>query len=141
MKNSKFFTTAEAEALIGFLENTLERIRRNKQQFLWLEEDVAVLQLIVECGASEQNPDAKELGIKRRKHAVLGREIEKDIATIEDAGCVLHDVDEGVVDFYSIQDGTVIFLSWKIGEDSIKYWRSTQEGGERQRLARSPSKS
>ena len=142
MKNPKFFTTAEAEGLIGSLENVLERVKRNKQQFLWLQEDVAVLELIVECGASEKNPDAMELGVKKRKHAALAREIEKDVAFIEETGCLLRDVDEGVVDFYSIQDGSVVFLNWRKGEDSIKYWHSTRDGFEnRQPLARSPSKS
>ncbi len=142
MKNPKFFTTAEAEQLIGLLDTTLERIKRNKQQFLWLQEDVTVLELIVECGASERNPDTMELAIKRKKHATLGREIEKDVAAIEETGCILRDIDQGVVDFFSIQDGTVVFLCWKQGEDSIKYWHSIREGfGGRQPLVRSPSKS
>jgi len=142
MKNPKFFTTGEAEQLIGLLETTLERIKRNKQQFLWLQEEVAILELIVECGANEKNPDTMELAIKRKKHVKLAREIEKDVSAIEETGCILRDVDEGVVDFFSIQDGTVVFLCWKKGEDSIKYWHSIREGfGGRQPLVRSPSKS
>jgi hypothetical protein len=142
MKNPKFFNTGEAEQLIGLLETTLERIKRNKQQFLWLQEEVGILELIVACGANEKNPDTIELNIKRKKYGKLAREIEKDVAAIEETGCILRDVDEGVVDFFSIQDGTVVFLCWKKGEDSIKYWHSIREGfGGRQLLVRSPSKS
>ena len=142
MKNPKFFTLGEAEQLIGLLETTLERIKRNKQQFLWLQGEITVLELIVECGASEKNPDAAELGVKKKKFGKLAREIEKDVSAIEETGCVLRDVDGGVVDFFSIQDGTVVFLCWKKGEDSIKYWHSIREGfGGRQPLVRSPSKS
>ena len=142
MKNPKFFTLGEAEQLIGLLETTLERIKRNKQQFLWLQGEITVLELIVECGASEKNPDAAELGVKKKKFGKLAREIEKDVSAIEETGCVLRDVDGGVVDFFSIQDGTVVFLCWKKGEDSIKYWHSIREGfAGRQPLMRSPSKS
>ena len=49
--NPKFFTVEEANALTGFLENALERIRRNRQRYLWLLEEIAILKLIVECGA------------------------------------------------------------------------------------------
>jgi len=142
MKNPKFFTIGEAEQLIGLLETTLERIKRNRQQFLWLRGELSILELIVGCGASEKNPDAVELGVKKRTVAKLAREIEKDVAAIEETGCLLRDAEEGVVDFFSIQDGTVVFLCWKKGEDSIKYWHSIREGfAGRQPLARSQSKS
>jgi hypothetical protein len=142
MKNPKFFTLGEAEQLIGLLETTLERIKRNKQHFLWLQGEIAVLELVVECGATEKNPDTVDLGVKKKKFGKLAREIEKDVSAIEETGCILRDVDTGVVDFFSIQDGTVVFLCWKKGEDSIRYWHSIREGfAGRQPLARSPSKS
>jgi hypothetical protein len=142
MKNPKFFTVGEAEQLIGLLEPTLERVKRNKQQLLWLQGELDVLELIVDCGATDKNADAIELAVKKRKVSRLAREIEKDVSAIEETGCLLREVDEGVVDFFSIQDGTVVFLCWKKGEDSIKYWHSIREGyAGRQPLARSPSKS
>jgi hypothetical protein len=142
MKNPKFFTVGEAEQLIGLLEATLERVKRNKQQLLWLQGELDVLELIVDCGATDKNADAIELAVKKRKVSRLAREIEKDVSAIEETGCLLREVDEGVVDFFSIQDGTVVFLCWKKGEDSIKYWHSIREGyAGRQPLARSPSKS
>ena len=141
MKNPKFFTIEEAEKLVGLLETTFERIKRNKQHFLWLQEEIAILKLIVECGADDKNPDAMELNEKTSKFRRIHREIDKDIATIEDTGCILRDVDKALVDFFSIQNGTVVFLCWTKGEDSIKYWHSIHDGfAGRQLLARAPSK-
>ena len=140
MKNPKFFTIEEAEKLVGLLETALERIVRNKRHFLWLQVELGVLKLIVECGAGEKNPDVIELKAKTKRFKKLEGEIEKDIAAIEESGCILRDVDKGVIDFFSIQDGTVVFLCWKRGEDSIKYWHSIRDGfGKRQPLLRSPS--
>lgn len=140
MKNPKFFTVEEAEKQIGFLETTFERIRRNKHQFLWLQEEIAILKLVVQCGADEKNPDAAELSDKTARYKTIAREIEKDIATIEEIGCILRDVDKAIVDFFSIQNGTVVFLCWKKGEDAIKYWHSIHEGvAGRQLLLRSSS--
>ena len=102
---------------------------------------IALLKLIAECGADERNPDAIALSEKTRKFKTIARETEKDVATIEETGCILRDVDTGLVDFFSIQNGTVVFLCWKKGEDSIKYWHSIHDGfAGRQLLHRSPSK-
>lgn len=140
MKNPKFFTVEEAEKLIGLLETTFDRIKRNKQQYLWLQEEIAILQLVVQCGADDKNPDAVELAEKSSKFKRIAREIEKDIATVEDTGCILRDADKGLVDFFSIQNGTVVFLCWTKGEDSIKYWHSIHDGfAGRQLLFRSPT--
>ncbi|MCK4773296.1 MAG: hypothetical protein KAT30_00870, partial [Candidatus Krumholzibacteria bacterium] len=56
----KFFTVEEAGALIGFLDTILERIRRNKQRFLWLQEEISILKLIVECGANTRENEREE---------------------------------------------------------------------------------
>jgi hypothetical protein len=125
--NPKFFTVEEANALIGFLENTLERIRRNRQRYLWLLEEVAILKLIVECGADEANRDSVELDEKSQEIKVVEAEIEKARGSLRDAGCVLKDEEKGMVDFFSIQNTTVVYLSWKKGEDSVRFWRSIRD--------------
>lgn len=125
--NPKFFTVEEANALIGFLENTLERIRRNRQRYLWLLEEIAILKLIVECGADEVNRDSVELEDKSHELKAVEAEVEKARASVRDTGCILKDEERGMVDFFSIQNNTVVYLSWKKGEDSVKFWRSIRD--------------
>jgi hypothetical protein len=139
--NPKFFTVEEANALIGFLENTLERIRRNRQRYLWLLEEIAILKLIVECGALEANRDSVELEDKTHELKAVEAEIEKARATVRDTGCILKDEERGMVDFFSIQNNTVVYLSWKKGEDNVKFWRSIRDADSnvRRPLEGSPS--
>ena len=125
--NPKFFTVEEANALIGFLENTLERVRRNRQRFLWLLEEIAILKLIVECGADQVNRDSVELEDKSHELKAVEAEIEKARASVRDTGCILKDEERGMVDFFSIQNNTVVYLSWKKGEDNVKFWRSIRD--------------
>jgi hypothetical protein len=40
---------------------------------------------------------------------------------------VLKDEEKGMVDFFSIQNNTVVYLSWKKGEDSVRFWRSIRD--------------
>jgi len=139
--NPKFFTVEEANALIGFLENSLERIRRNRQRYLWLLEEIAILKLIVECGADEANRDSVELEEKSHELKAVEAEIEKARGSVRDAGCVLKDEEKGLVDFFSIQSNTVVYLSWKRGEDMVKFWRSIRDADSnvRRPLEGSPS--
>lgn len=139
--NPKFFTVEEANALIGFLENSLERIRRNRQRYLWLLEEIAILKLIVECGADEANRDSVELEEKTHELKAVEAEIEKARGSVRDAGCVLKDEEKGLVDFFSIQSNTVVYLSWKRGEDMVKFWRSIRDADSnvRRPLEGSPS--
>jgi hypothetical protein len=139
--NPKFFTVEESNALIGFLENSLERIRRNRQRYLWLLEEVAILKLIVECGADEANRDSLDLEDKTQELKAVEAEIDKARGSVRDAGCILKDEEKGLVDFFSIQGNTVVYLSWKRGEDSVKFWRSIRDADSnvRRPLEGSPS--
>lgn len=141
MSNPKFFTVEEANALIGFLESAIERIRRNRQRFLWLQEEISILRLVVECGADEGSPDAVELEDKQEQLEAVEREVERAVAAIKDTGCLIKDEQDGLIDFFSIQNNTVVYLSWKKGEDSVKYWRSIRDadGAVRRPLESSPS--
>lgn len=139
--NPKFFTVEEANALIGFLENSLERIRRNRQRYLWLLEEIAILKLIVECGADEANRDTVDLEEKTHELKSVEAEIDKARGSVRDAGCILKDEEKGLVDFFSIQSNTVVYLSWKRGEDTVKFWRSIRDADSnvRRPLEGSPS--
>ena len=43
-------------------------------------------------------------------------------------GCFLKDVEIGLVDFYSMRDGKVVYLCWKMGEDRIRFWHEVGKG-------------
>lgn len=50
------------------------------------------------------------------------------VEQLEQIGCVVRDLDLGLVDFPAIAAGTEIFLCWRMGEDAIGYWHGTTEG-------------
>jgi len=143
--NPKFFTVEEANALIGFLDATLDSIRREKQRYLWLQEEISILKLIVECGANPRgdrrvNPDVLELEDKIQQFKSVEKEIEAGKNAINESGCIIRDEERGLIDFFSIQNNTVVYLCWKKGEDSVRYWHSIHDDFDsRQPLLRSPS--
>ena len=45
-----------------------------------------------------------------------------------DLGAVLKDLNQGLVDFYSLRRGDTVFLCWKLGEDRIRFWHTLDDG-------------
>jgi hypothetical protein len=43
-------------------------------------------------------------------------------------GCVLKDMDQGLVDFLTRRDGREVYLCWRYGEERVAYWHELQAG-------------
>lgn len=56
------------------------------------------------------------------------RELEKELQTLEDLGCVLKDMSTGLVDFPAVRLGTRVWLCWRLEEDSVAFWHGLHEG-------------
>jgi hypothetical protein len=62
-----------------------------------------------------------------RRFTELKAEIVHLINRIEAYGCVVKDIDLGLLDFPSIRDGRPIYLCWKAGEPRLTHWHGTDE--------------
>lgn len=56
------------------------------------------------------------------------RDVAELLGRLEEFGCVLRDVEQGLVDFPARADGTEFYLCWHLGESAIGYWHGVQEG-------------
>ena len=52
------------------------------------------------------------------------------VAWLQSKDIVLRDPSTGLIDFPSQIEGEDVFLCWRLGEDEIRYWHSTDEGFE-----------
>lgn len=55
-------------------------------------------------------------------------EIVRIINRIEAYGCIVKDIDLGLVDFPSMREGRAVYLCWKAGEPRIAHWHGMDEG-------------
>ena len=55
-------------------------------------------------------------------------EIVRIINRIEAYGCLLKDLDLGLLDFPTMRDGRAVYLCWKAGEPEITHWHAMDEG-------------
>jgi hypothetical protein len=50
------------------------------------------------------------------------------IIELQKTGCLLKDINEGLVDFPAIRLGEQVYLCWKMGERSVDHWHGVYEG-------------
>jgi len=116
----RIFTLDEANALLDQLRPLVEQIWECRR-------DLAIALLEGEVRTVPQGPQP---GIGQRKD-----EIVRLIERIEHVGCIVKDIDLGLIDFPSIRHGRTIYLCWKADEPEIAHWHDLDVGfSGRQRL-------
>lgn len=58
----------------------------------------------------------------------LKSEIVRLIARIEAFGCIVKDIDLGLLDFPSMRGDEAVYLCWKAGEQFVTHWHAVDEG-------------
>jgi len=123
----KYFNRSEAQELLPVITRELEQVRRRKQTIDQLEQELAqAAARIMMLGGSI--PEHEELTKKRAEGLRLTAQLKQAIERIQATGCVVKDLDEGLVDFPSLLDGQEVYLCWKLGEERIAFWHGMEEG-------------
>jgi hypothetical protein len=122
------FSPDEANALIPFLEPRLSHLIARKREMDQLESDLEMMRLLTETGASSANPDLAARDGKERRAKDLGEEIAEAVSAIHAKGCVVKDLDRGLVDFYSLKGDRIVFLCWQRGERRVAHWHPLSGG-------------
>ncbi len=121
----KMFTLEEANRLLPQLEKWIEALQAGRAAILALEAEIDALELVSEKNASGFSPAVNR---KMEEHTRLMEQFSTLVGNFDKAGCLLKDLDTGLVDFYSLQNNHVVFLCWKQGEPGIAYWHEIGGG-------------
>ena len=123
----KYFSRQEAEELLPVVGGCLGEALEHKKK---IEERDEVLSRaaarIMALGGSI--PALEELSVKRTEREGFVAELQKAVTQIQEMGCVVKDLDMGLVDFPSLRDGEEVYLCWKFGEKSIRFYHGIDEG-------------
>lgn len=110
----------------------------------WIGEDAGELTLPIFFTPKQANeflPEVKEtvqrvIEIKKKADSMTDDDemtgamesLEKEIQKLEELGCVLKDMNIGLVDFPAVRLGTRVWLCWKLDEASVAFWHGLHEG-------------
>jgi hypothetical protein len=123
----RFFTVEEANALVSTLEIEFGRIARVRAELAPLilalggaDEAVALLK------EGTEPPPGREPETLRLRG--LAAEITAAVERVNELGCLVKDIEMGLVDFYAMQDDEPVFLCWQFGERAVTHWHPLDEG-------------
>ena len=119
-----FFSPEKANALIPVLAPLIDELwtKRRELAIKLLEQDPELRKAGGRAGAST----AERRG-ETRRCTELKAEVVRIINRIEAYGCVVKNIDLGLLDFPAIRDGRPVYLCWKSGEPSVDHWHGTDE--------------
>ncbi len=123
----RYFTRAQAEQLLPRIEESLRQIAAMKKLFDEAERTVrASLGRIQALGGAQV--DRQEFLGKLGRRDALGSRLREFIESVEAHGCVVKDLDLGLIDFPTLFRGEEVFLCWKVGEPRIEFWHPVDTG-------------
>ena len=124
---SKLFTLAEAQCLIPRLDQLLRNAVLLKAEFSEAEAAArGFLERVTMMGGMMVDRDRVRAARERREMAA--RNLKAAIEEVQEVGCVVKDLDVGLIDFPTLFRGVEVYLCWKLGEPRIEYWHGTEEG-------------
>jgi len=123
----RFFRLEDAQRLLPELEPVVRTIASLKKSFeeVDLELRASSERITLLGGTFVQR---EELALKRRRRDSLANTLKKSIDSVHEHGCVMKDLDEGLVDFPTLFRGEEVYLCWKLGEPAIEFWHGLSEG-------------
>lgn len=124
---SKRFNLAEAQSLLPRVEPLLREAISLKTEFGEAEAAIQRTQerVMLMGGVILDRTETMEAR-KRRESAAA--QLRAAIEQVQNIGCVLKDLDIGLIDFPTLFRGVEVYLCWKLGESGISYWHGTDEG-------------
>src|SRR5260370_17585809 len=70
----------------------------------------------------------EKLAQQRLTHDRLAESLRAALEQIQSTGCLVKDLDSGLLDFPAIVDNKEVYLCWRLGEDTIRFYHGHREG-------------
>jgi len=124
---AKFFTLQQAEQLLHKVESAIRDAISLRSEYEDAEGELQrSSQRIMMLGGVLVDRDQFSL-LKNRRDSAAKR-LKESIDTIHSYGCLIKDLDMGLIDFPTLYRGGEVYLCWKLGETEIHFWHGIDEG-------------
>ena len=65
--------------------------------------------------------------VRNRRDETLEK-LKETVGRIQETGCLVKDLDKGLVDFPTLFRGEEVYLCWKMDEPAIEFWHRIEDG-------------
>lgn len=126
-EESKLFSLREAERVRVQLEPILIEAIESRRKLGDLDEKLGRLAERIQRsgGLMVSYEDAAKLRIERNS---VEENIREALERIHSTGCIVKDLEVGLLDFPARIEGEDVYLCWKLGEDRIRFYHRQDEG-------------
>lgn len=115
-EGERLFTVEEANAALGGLRVSLDRIREARQ-------------IVLRSGERVRESAAGDGGGREGEaHWNALRTLRTEMEGLAADGIVLRDAESGLVDFPAEREGRIVQLCWRLGEDRVAFWHEVDAG-------------
>lgn len=132
-----------ANALLPELRPKLERLRQLRREVVSLRDGIVALrpepgpETQASGGSTAPSWLTPEVEAEARKlHLRLQGVVDQmqaAVLEVNDLGIELRDIEKGLVDFPALVAGRLVWLCWRLGEDSVAWWHEFDKGFEARR--------
>ncbi|HUJ31378.1 MAG TPA: DUF2203 domain-containing protein [Candidatus Acidoferrum sp.] len=126
-EESKLFSLTEAERLRVQVEPILIEAMEARRKMGEFDELLAKLAERIQRSGGMQVPYDK-VGKWRLERNQLEDSIREAVERIHATGCLVKDLDIGLLDFPSRINDKDVYLCWRLGEDRIRFYHGQDEG-------------
>ena len=123
----KRFTLTEAERLLSRVEPLLRSaidlksdLEQAQGELIEYRERVALMGGV--------KLDRGRIGAVQTRRETAIAHLRAAIEQVQNLGCLIKDLDTGLVDFPTLLHGDEVYLCWRLGEPGIGFWHGVDEG-------------
>ena len=123
----RFFTLLEAEELLPEVERLIRALVQHRDDYTQVDAELnGLLQRIAFAGGMLP-PRAQIAALRSRKEA-LAHALKSAFEKLQETGCLLKDIDTGLVDFPTLYRDREVYLCWRLDEPGIAFWHDVEAG-------------
>lgn len=125
----KLFTPVSANRLLPAVRERLAKMRALHRALLRLQgqSDIEELTGADPAGALSAKAQARVNDLEPEIEATE-MDLENALVEFQGLGCELKDLERGLVDFYALREGKLVFLCWQEGEEKVGFWHPLEGG-------------
>ncbi len=123
----RFFTLTQAEKLLPQVESAIREAITRKAEYDQAEAEwQGFSQRLMLTGGMQVDRSRLIAQKNRRESSAL--DVQNSIERVLEFGCLVKDLDIGLIDFPTLFNGEEVYLCWKLGESGIQFWHGVQDG-------------
>ena len=123
----RLFTLTEAERARKEIEPFLVEAMDCRKKLAGLETDLSAVSARIMMMGGVIVPYEK-LATLRVEHQQLAESLKTALDRILETGCLIKDLEVGLLDFPALINNEEVYLCWRLGEDRIRFYHRQDEG-------------